>query len=133
MRDPKRMMAVGVFLAATPAWASDMCGLGGLLLLPPVYLWVPIAWIIGLVVKKPVSARIAMGTLVVLGLPALGTSVLCLNRSFHGAVLHHPSMLFWSVLALALLAASHGWAFWRLIARLSGPPEGSKPSPPTAG
>ncbi|MBN8471108.1 hypothetical protein JYJ95_31780 [Corallococcus exiguus] len=123
MRDSKRLMAVMVFLAAMPAWASDMCGLGGLLFLPPVYLWTPIAWILGLVVRKPRSARISMGVLVVLGLPALGAILLCLNGSFHGSLqaseLHHPQMLSWSVGALVLLAASHGWSFWRLVTCLS--------------
>ncbi|RKH02622.1 hypothetical protein [Corallococcus carmarthensis] len=131
MRDSKRLMAVGMLLAAMPAWASDMCGLGGLVMLPPVYVWIFIAGIIGLAVRTPRSARIALAVLVVGGLPSLGTAVLCLSASFHDAELKHPTMFTWAVGALFLLTASHVWAFWRLLLRVSKQ-EGSGAVPPTA-
>ncbi|MBN8228130.1 hypothetical protein JYK02_11485 [Corallococcus macrosporus] len=118
MRDPKRMLAVGVFLAAVPAWASDMSGLVGLVLLPPVYLWVLIAGIIGLTVSQPRSARISMGVLVVGGLPALGAALLGIAASFHDDELQHETMFAYAVGAIVLLIASHAWAFRRLLTLL---------------
>ncbi|WP_147477107.1 hypothetical protein [Corallococcus sp. AB038B] len=95
-------------------------------MLPPVYLWILIVGIIGLTVRKPLSARISMGVLIVGRLLALGTALLWLNASFHCEGLRHPTMLLWSVGAIALLTTSHVWSFWRLVTRLA------QQAPPTA-
>ncbi|NOK31715.1 hypothetical protein HMI49_00675 [Corallococcus exercitus] len=58
--------------------------------------------------RKPLSARISMGVLVVGGLPALGTALLCIAASFHGGDLRHETMFAYAVGAIVLLIASHG-------------------------
>ncbi|MBN9684641.1 MULTISPECIES: hypothetical protein [unclassified Corallococcus] len=118
MSASKRVMAVLVFLAAMPAWAVDICNFGGGILLPPVYVWLGIAWMIGLDVQEPRSVQMALGGLVIGGLPALGVILFWLSSSFHESKLEHETLFWWSLAALILLLTSHVWAFWRLLKRV---------------
>ncbi|NNC14337.1 hypothetical protein HJC22_01155 [Corallococcus exiguus] len=118
MRDSKRVMAVMVFLAAMPAWAVDVCNFGGAVLLPPVYVWLGIVWMIGLDVREPRSVQVALAALFIGGLPALGMTLFWLSNSFHESKLMHETLFWWSLGALILLRTSHLWAFWRLVQRV---------------
>jgi uncharacterized membrane protein YhaH (DUF805 family) len=130
MRDSKRVMGVLVFLAALPAWASDMCELAAIVLLPPVYLLVIVTCLLGLFVRRPNTARVSGWLLILCAVPALGAGIFSLNGSFHDSDLKHLEMFGASVLAVAALFASYTWAAWRLIAASREPqdtPAGSHP------
>jgi FtsH-binding integral membrane protein len=120
MRDSKCLVGVLAFLAAMPAWASDMCEMGALMFLPPVFLGALIAFLIGLLVSRPSTARVCLGLLFVGAFPMAGLLFLCINGAFHGTELRHEGMFHWSLGALATLVAAYVSAYGRLRPRLRG-------------
>ncbi len=115
MRDVKQALGVAVFLLAAPAWASDMCPLGLLVFLPPIFLWVIVALVVGFRVKRAPAARVWTVLLTVGALPALGLAHLSFMGAFHGSELRHEEMLLPAVTSALALLGSYGWAMRRML------------------
>ncbi|MFP2927754.1 hypothetical protein ACLESO_21655 [Pyxidicoccus sp. 3LG] len=115
MRDSKRVMGVLGFLAALPAWASDMCALGALVFLPPVFLWAFVVFLMGLLVRKPGTRRVSWVLLVIGALPTVVLTFTSLIGAFHGSELKHDQMFTTSAVAGGALVASYVWAIWRFL------------------
>ena len=132
MRDSKQVVGVLAFLLALPAWASDMCELGLVLLLPPAFLLIMIAIIVGAVVRKPMTALIWGVLLLLLAIPGMGAAFRSLDGAFHGQELKHEGMYNISAATLLAQVAVYAWALGRLfMAFIKGPlaaAEGSRPA-----
>lgn len=114
-RDAVRALGAAVLLLALPAWASDMCPIGSVFLLPPAFLVAFAGLLAGLWVRGRTAAVVWGALLGVLALPGFGAALLNLSGAYHGPELAHPNMLTASAVTLAVLLASYVWAFQRLL------------------
>jgi preprotein translocase subunit SecY len=113
-RDAKRVLGAGVFLLAFPAWASDMCPLAMVLLLPPVFVLALVSFVAGLLVRGHTAARVWKVLLGVLALPALGALLMNFGGAYHEEELMHGEMIGASIIALLTVLFSYLWTFSRL-------------------
>ncbi|MCY1018836.1 hypothetical protein [Pyxidicoccus sp. MSG2] len=121
MRGMKQAVGVLALLVAFPAWASDMCELGALVFLPPVFLCAVIAFFVGLVVRGSTAALVWMLILGLCAIPTFGLAAISVGGAYHGSELRHVTMFNVSAWAMVTLVAAYVWCFWRLL-RVKGPP-----------
>lgn len=121
MRDSKQLLGVLAFLTALPAWASDMCEIGMVFLIPPALLMMVVTWFVGLTVRKPTAAIIWGVLLLLCAVPAVGGTVISMGGAFHGEELKHEGMFNASAIVLLMLLAMYAWSYARLYAVIRQP------------
>jgi Na+/H+ antiporter NhaC len=115
MRGSKQAVGVFALLVSSPAWASDMCELGALVFLPPVFLCAVVAFFVGLVVRGRTATLVWKWLLGLCAIPVFGLAAISMGGAYHGSELRHVGMFNASAWALGVLLAAYVWCFWRLL------------------